>query len=145
MILLKVNSPTKKIIGARSASNSKSVEAFAREIKKYEAKHTIVVEKAFPIMRAGVIKTIFFSFAKDFNKNKKLFLIFLNVIKLITLWIIELPFPTILAHFFNRSFRTPLKNFDYFFVISHNNAIISLSSFSKNIRDFYFIYFFKTF
>ncbi len=60
MIFISVNTPTKtKGVGAGQASDTKWVEACARDVAKYSKGHTIVVEKStLPVRTAEVIKTI---------------------------------------------------------------------------------------
>ena len=60
MIFISVNTPTKtKGIGAGQASDTKWVEACARDVAKYAKGYTIVVEKStLPVRTAEVIKTI---------------------------------------------------------------------------------------
>ena len=60
MIFISVNTPTKtKGIGAGQASDTKWVEACARDVAKFAKGHTIVVEKStLPVRTAEVIKTI---------------------------------------------------------------------------------------
>ena len=60
MIFISVNTPTKtKGIGAGQASDTKWVEACARDVAKFSKGHTIVVEKStLPVRTAQVIKTI---------------------------------------------------------------------------------------
>ena len=60
MIFISVNTPTKtKGIGAGQASDTKWVEACARDVAKFAKGHTIVVEKStLPVRTAEVIKSI---------------------------------------------------------------------------------------
>ena len=60
MIFISVNTPTKtKGIGAGQASDTKWVEACARDVAKFAKGYTIVVEKStLPVRTAEVIKTI---------------------------------------------------------------------------------------
>jgi len=60
MIFISVNTPTKtKGIGAGKASDTKWVEACARDVAKFSKGHTIIVEKStLPVRTAEVIKTI---------------------------------------------------------------------------------------
>ncbi len=60
MIFISVNTPTKtKGMGAGKASDTKWVEACARDVAKYAKGYTIVVEKStLPVRTAEVIKTI---------------------------------------------------------------------------------------
>ncbi len=60
MIFISVNTPTKtKGIGAGQASDTKWVEACARDVAKFARGHTIVVEKStLPVRTAEIIKTI---------------------------------------------------------------------------------------
>ena len=60
MVFISVNTPTKtKGFGAGQASDTKWVEACARDVAKFAKGHTIVVEKStLPVRTAEVIKTI---------------------------------------------------------------------------------------
>ena len=60
MIFISVNTPTKtKGIGAGQASDTKWVEACARDVAKFAKGHTIVVEKStLPVRTAEIIKSI---------------------------------------------------------------------------------------
>ena len=68
MIFISVNTPTKtKGMGAGKASDTKWVEACARDVAKYAKGYTIVVEKStLPVRTAEVIKTIL-----DASKSSK--------------------------------------------------------------------------
>ena len=75
LIFISVNTPTKKKgIGAGKASDLKWVESCARQVAKYAAGHTIVVEKStLPVRTAEVIKAILGSSQKSSqgeDKNK---------------------------------------------------------------------------
>ena len=71
MIFISVNTPTKtKGIGAGQASDTKWVEACARDVAKFAKGYTIVVEKStLPVRTAEVIKTILG--ASELSKGRK--------------------------------------------------------------------------
>ena len=72
MIFISVNTPTKKKgVGAGQASDTKWVEACARDVAKFAKGHTIVVEKStLPVRTAEVIKKILDS-SKLYNSNNE--------------------------------------------------------------------------
>ena len=71
MIFISVNTPTKtKGIGAGQASDTKWVEACARDVAKFAKGHTIVVEKStLPVRTAEVIKTILYASESSKARN----------------------------------------------------------------------------
>ena len=71
MIFISVNTPTKtKGIGAGQASDTKWVEACARDVAKFANGHTIIVEKStLPVRTAEVIKTILEASGESKGRN----------------------------------------------------------------------------
>ena len=71
MIFISVNTPTKKRgIGAGKASDTKWVEACARQVAKHAKNHTIIVEKStLPVRTAEVIKNILDSSIPNESRN----------------------------------------------------------------------------
>ena len=72
MIFISVNTPTKtKGVGAGQASDTKWVEACARDVAKYANGYTIVVEKSTLPVRTAVIKTILMSESSKGRNNSE--------------------------------------------------------------------------